>query len=90
MSKLTVEDKRKIISLYKEGYGNRIIARKMNISRTRVLEILNTYNLYGDIVLEVSHTKRKYTIEFKIDLIHRVNNGESIHSIAAKYMISPG
>ena len=90
MAKLTVEDKKKIIDLYKEGYGTITISRKINIGYARIREILRKYDLYGDAVIEVLHKKRKYTVEFKIKLINRVFNGESIISVANKNMISPG
>ena len=47
MAKLTVEDKIKIINLYKDGLGNRTIAREMKITRSRVEEILRKYDLYA-------------------------------------------
>lgn len=90
MAKLTIEDKIKIIQLYNEGYGCDIIARKIGIVSSRVQEIKKQYDLYGDVALDVSHKNRKFTVEFKIELINRVFNGESKCSIAAEYMISPG
>lgn len=90
MSKLTIDDKIKIIQLYKEGYTSRIIAKEIKVCHSRVSEIISKYNLYGETVLEVTHKKRKYTIEFKIDLITRVLNGESIHFVADENMIGPG
>ena len=71
MAKLTIEDKIKIIQLYNEGYGCDIIARKIGIVSSRVKEIKKQYDLYGDIVLNVSHTNRKYTPELKMELINR-------------------
>ena len=53
MAKLTVEDKKKIIDLYKEGYGALTISRKINIGCARIREILRKYDLYGDEVIEV-------------------------------------
>ena len=90
MAKLTVEDKIKIIQLYNEGFGNLIIARKMGINRSRVEEIKRQYDLFGDEILKVSHTNRKHTIEFKLELINRVLSGESIRDVAYKNMIGAG
>ena len=90
MAKLTIEDKIKIIQLYNKGYGCHIIARKIGIVSSRVKEIKKQYDLYGDVALDISHKNRKFTVEFKIELINRVFNGESKCSIAAEYMISPG
>lgn len=90
MAKLTKKDKIKIIHLYNEGYGCGIIAKEIGIQTSRVKEIKKQYDLYGDIVLNVSHTNRKFTPELKMELINRVFNGESKCSIAAEYMISSG
>ena len=90
MSKLNREDKVKIIQLYNEGYGCSLVARKIGISEARVKEIKKQYDLYGDVTLEVSHTNRKFSLDFKMELINRVNNGEAIYCVAAEYMISPG
>ena len=65
MAKLTKEDKIKIIQLYNEGYGCGIIAKEIGIQTSRVKEIKKQYDLYGDIVLNVSHTNRKFTPELK-------------------------
>ena len=90
MAKLTIEDKIKIIRLYNEGYGCDIIARKIGVVPSRIKEIKKQYDLYGDVALDVLHNNRKYTPEFKMQLINRVFEGESKSSIAAEYMISPG
>lgn len=90
MAKLTTKDKIKIIELYYEGFGYKIIARKMRIQHSRVKELVRQYDLYGDISLSVSHTNRKYTPEFKFELVRRVLNGETATSVAIENMISSG
>ena len=90
MPRLTVEDKIKIINLYKAGFGTRVISKRMKIQHARAREILRQYDLFGDIAINVSHKNRKYTIEYKMELINRVNSGESVASVAFENMISPG
>jgi transposase len=90
MAKLTIEDKRKIVEFYKEGFGYKVIARKIGITRARVQEIIRQHELFGDISLEVSHSNKKYTPMFKMELIQRVLNGESIWQVAMENMISRG
>ena len=90
MAKLTTEDKRKIVEFYKEGFGYKVIARKIGINRARVQEIIRQHELFGDISLEVSHSNKKYTPMFKMELIQRVLNGESIWQVAMENMISRG
>ena len=90
MAKLTTEDKRKIVEFYKEGFGYKVIARKIGINRARVQEIIRQHELFGDISLEVSRRNKKYTLMFKMELIQRVLNGEGIWQVAMENMISHG
>ena len=90
MAKLTTDDKRKIVEFYKEGFGYKVIARKIGISCARVQEIIRQYEVFGDLSLEVSHSNKKYTPMFKLELIQRVLNGESIWQVATENMISRG
>ena len=90
MPRLTKEDKIKIINLYKAGFGTRVISKRMKIQHERTREILRQYDLFGDLALNVSSKNRKHTIEYKIELINRVNSGESIASVAIENMISSG
>ena len=90
MAKLTIEDKIKIINLYKDGFGNHSIAEKMKISSSRIRQILRQYDLFGDEILNVSHKNRTYNAEFKLELINRVLNGESITSVSNEYTMSAG
>lgn len=91
MAKLTTEDKIRIIALYKEGYGYKVIANKVNISNfDNIRTIIKHYELFGEDALIVRHQDKKYSTEYKMDLIKRVLNGESISSVAFENMLSPG
>lgn len=91
MAKLTTEDKIRIIALYKEGYGYKVIANKVNISNfDNIRTIIKHYELFGKDALIVRHQDKKYSTEYKMDLIKRVLNGESISSVAFENMLSPG
>lgn len=90
MPRLTKEDKKKIINLYKAGFGTRVISKRMKIQHERAREILRQYDLFGDLALNVSRKNREHTTEYKIELINRVNSGESIASVAIENMISSG
>ena len=90
MPRLTKEDKIKIINLYKAGFGTRVISKRMKIQHERTREILRQYDLFGELVINVSHKHRKYTMEYKMELINRVKSGESVASVAFENMISPG
>ena len=91
MAKLTTEDKIRIIALYKEGYGYKVIANKVNISNfDNIRTIIKHYELFGEEALIVRHQNKKYTTEYKMYLIKRVLNGESIAIVAYENMLSPG
>ena len=91
MAKLTTEDKIKIINLYKDGYGYRAIANEVNISNfDNIRTIIKHYELFGEEALIVRHQNKKYTTEYKMYLIKRVLNGESIAIVAYENMLSPG
>ena len=48
MAKLTIEDKIKIINLYKDGFGNHSIAEKLKISSSRIRQILRIFlSIFG-------------------------------------------
>ena len=91
MAKLTTEDKIRIIALYKEGYGYKVIADKVNIRNfDNIRTIIKHYELFGEDALIVRHQDKKYSTEYKMYLIKRVLNGESISSVAFENMLSPG
>lgn len=91
MAKLTTEDKIKIINLYKDGYGYRAIANEVNISNfDNIRTIIKHYELFGEEALIVRHQNKKYTTAYKMYLIKRVLNGESIAIVAYENMLSPG
>ena len=90
MAKLTKQDKAKIIFLYNQGFGCDYIAHEMKLNRTRVKEIKRLYDLYGESTLEISHKHRQFSPEYKLELIKRVVNGESLCSVASQSMIGFG
>lgn len=90
MARLTEEDKKKIIELYDEGYGYTLIAKALKISRTRITEIVKQYASHGIEALKITHRNRTYSNGFKIGLIKRVYNGESLVSVAVENKISSG
>ena len=90
MAKLTTEDKFKIVNLYKEGLGYNLIAKKFYVNDESIRKIIKQYELFGDDALIVKHKNKVYTSEYKLSLIKRVKNGESIASVAFENMLGPG
>ena len=87
MSKLTYEDKLEIIRLYdEEHYSYRIIAKRYNVRFTTITRIIRKYHTHGKSSLQ-KNGKRKFSSEFKNDVIIRAINGESKLSLSVEYQI---
>lgn len=88
--KLTIDNKKEIIKLWKEGYSYKRISLKFNITESIVQKNVEKYQLYGDKIFEVKSSNRKYTPEFKLKILMRIKEGESINSVANEYMLYDG
>ena len=90
MAKLTKNDKKEIIKLYKKGNGYKTIATVIGLHPENIRKIIKEYELYGSEALKVHHKNKKYSPEDKLKLINRVLNGESISTVAYENMMSTG
>lgn len=88
--KLTKEDKIKIIELHNLGYGSYRIAKQFSLEASTIRRLVAKYELHGESVVEVKHTKREFSMEFKLEAIKRVESGETINSIAKDLLIDHG
>ncbi len=88
--KLTKEDKIKIIELHNLGYGSRRIAKQFSIETSTVKRLVAKYKIHGECVTEVKHTKRKFSVEYKLEVIQRIENGETENSIANELLLNHG
>ncbi len=88
--KLKLEDKLKIINLYKVGFQQQKIQLKNNINSATLSRIIRQYNEYGLESFTNKNKNRKYRLEFKIEIINRILNGEAIFAIASELMINDG
>lgn len=88
--KLTKEDKIKIIELHNLGYGSYRIAKQFSIEASTVKSLVAKYEIHGECVVKVNHTKRKFSMEFKLNAIKRIESGETINSTANDLLISHG
>ncbi len=80
--KLSDEDKREIIRLNREeGVSQKRLAKMYKVHRSHISELLAKHNLHGDEVL-VKGPNRKYSPEFKMEIIKQYLEGESINSLA--------
>lgn len=88
--KLYYEDKLKIIEMYKQGIGPKEIAVQYNVARSTIQDITKTYREHGLEGLKTKRRNRKYTPEFKLKIINRVINGDSMSSLGIEYQINKG
>ena len=88
--KLTKEDKIKIIELHNLGYGSRRIAKQISIETSTVKRLVAKYKIHGECVTEVKHIKRKFSVEYKLEVIQRIENGETENSIANELLLNHG
>ena len=87
--KLTIEDKIKIIELRKKGWGKERIAKQFNIPNSTVKKIYDKYELYGLEGIKHPSKNRKYSADYKLEVINRVIQGESKTQLATLYNL-PG
>ena len=83
--KLTEEDKKRIIELRKQGLGYGTIAKRFKIAHSTIRKILYAYELHGHEGIKHPFKNRKYSAEFKLEVINRVFQGESKTRLAAEY-----
>ena len=85
--KLSNEDKREIIRLNKEeGVSQTHLAEAFGVGVRYIAELIARYNLHGEEVL-IKGPNRKYSPEFKMEVINRYQNGEAKNALAVEYGI---
>ena len=87
--KLTEEDKKRIIELRKQGLGYGRIAKQFKVQDSTISNIWYAYELYGHEGIIHPPKNKKYSAEFKLEVINRVFQGESKKRLAAEYNL-PG
>lgn len=87
--RLTIEDKKRIIELKKQGIGHETIAKRFKVAKKRIQTIWYAYELHGLEVIKHPPKNKKYSAEFKLEVINRVFQGESKTRLAAEYNL-PG
>ncbi|MCR4854804.1 MAG: helix-turn-helix domain-containing protein [Erysipelotrichaceae bacterium] len=87
--KLSDDDKREIIRLNKEaGVSQAKLARMYNVDVSIIERLIRKYGVYGEAAL-IRKPYRKYSPEFKMEIINRCRNGESKGSLAIANNIRP-
>ena len=84
--KLSEEDKREIIRLKESGVSNGSLAVKYGVNIDIVKRLIRSYRIHGEKALTKT-SKRKFSADFKLEVVQRYLNGESLNSLAAEYDI---
>ncbi len=85
--KLSDENKKEIIRLNKEeGVSQKHLAKMFGIGIRHIADLLAKYNLHGEEAL-IKGPNRKYSPEFKMEVIKQYLNGESKNSLCVTYNI---
>ena len=88
--KLKLEDKIKIIRFYKKGYSISSLSKKFNVSDSVIKRIERQYREHGIESFKENGKNTKYPRSFKLEIVNRVINGESIVGIASELCVNPG
>ena len=87
--KFTIEDKLKIIELREQGMGYNAIAKQFDVQYSTIRRMLSRYELHGLEGIKHPFKNRKYSAEFKLEVINRAYQGESKSSLSFEYNL-PG
>lgn len=83
--KLTIEDKLRIYKLRKRGYMYKDLGKQFCVDPSNLSYMCDLIDLYGKEAVDTRHRK-KYTKEFKQELINKVLiNKERVYSVALQY-----
>ena len=88
--KLKLEDKLKIIELYEEGFSISTLSKKYHVSTTTIEKIERQYREHGLTSFKRKDKNNKYSPDFKMEIVNRILNGESLVGLAAELCISKG
>ncbi len=84
--KLSEEDKFRIIQLRKDGCTISYISKKFDVAESYVKNIIAKY--YETRSFAVAHTKRKFSTDFKYNIVSLVLSGTTVNSLVIKYGLS--
>lgn len=86
MTKLSIEEKKKIVKLrLEQGVPKETLAIKYGINNSTVQELIRKYKIHGDKIFVKQY--RTFTPEIKLEVINRHLSGEPKSSLAIEYNI---
>ena len=88
--KLKLKDKLKIIELYEKGYSSSFLSEKFNVAKSEIKRIERQYREHWIESFKEKGKNKKYTPNFKLEIVNRVLKGESKHGIASELCVNHG
>lgn len=87
--KYTLEEKLRVIELYKHGLGNRLISRETGCHRNAVKWWIRQYRTHGESYFTESSNPPSYAYSFKETVVREIlEKGLSLRSAATKFGIN--
>lgn len=87
MAKYTQEFKLEVVKYYLSGFGQNSTANKFNIHRSYVDKWVHSYQRHGLDGLKVQTSKSIYSIEFKLQAVQMILDGQSIQETSKQFDI---
>jgi len=88
--KLKLEDKLKIIELYEERWSITRISKKYQVSASVIKRLERQYREHGIESFKEKGKNQNYPYDFKLEIINRIINGETVLSIASELAVNDG
>lgn len=88
--KLKLEDKLKIIERYEDEHLISVISKKFKVCTSVIERIERQYREHGIESFKIKGKNKKYSPEFKMEIVNRILNGEAKTSIAAELCVNFG
>jgi transposase len=87
-SSLSEEQRRAAVTLFDAGWGRDSAARRLGVSKDAIRRLYDRWRVRGGAALVTKPTKRLFSFEFKLDVVHRRLAGESKVDLAKELGLS--
>ena len=76
-SSLSEQQRESAVALFEAGYGEKVVATRLGVSRTAVRRLRDRWRLRSAGALMMKPGKRSFTFEFKREVVRRFVDGEA-------------
>lgn len=87
-SSLSLEQREAAVALFELGWGSKAVATKLGVSRRATGGLHDRWRVRGGTTLLVKPTKRKFSFEFKLEVVQRFLGGETKVALAQEFQLS--